>query len=217
MASTAPIAQPGTDAVAQPEIAAGTVSNNGSSLASIVAGHRSPVMGVTMDRITNPSSANKVLTPPFAQVLVQGKQPVPGQVYNVLFISVYNGTGGTFTASDNLQVRLSNQTPAHGYPLLSGTQEWQPGDRMVFYVLTKKYYPATPTVSEGFKFNFVNPKVTAIPGPSGIFLRLTYNPATFARVLNSIVVNGPGARGHELGLPDTSIWEIIPAGTVIPL
>jgi len=72
-------------------------------------------------------------------------------------------------------------------------------------------------VSAGFVFNFVKPQVTAIPGPSGIFLRLKYDPATFDRVLDAIVVKGPGARGHLLGLPDTAIWEVIPAGSVIPL
>jgi hypothetical protein len=177
----------------------------------------SPVTGVTLDRITNPSPFNAVLKPPFAHVAVQSRPPVPGKVYNLLFISVYNGAGRTFNASDNLRVRISDQTQAHAYPILTGTQQWKPGERMVFYVLTKQYYPLSPQVSAGFQFNFVKPQVTAVPGPSGIFLRLKYNPATFDKVLDSIVVSGPGARGHLLGLPDTAIWEIIPAGSVIPL
>lgn len=176
------------------------------------------VTGITMDRITNPNPRNIELHPPFKHVLVQDRQPVPGQVYNVLFLSVWNGTGRTFTASDGLVVRISNQTPAHAFPVLTGNQRWKPGERIVFYLLTKKYYPLSPTASAGFEFNFVtSPRVVAIPGPSGIFLRLRYKPATFDRVLDTIVVSGPGARGHRFGLPDTAIWEIIPAGTVIPL
>jgi hypothetical protein len=178
---------------------------------------RPPVTGVTMDRITNPHDGNSVLTPPFQHVVVQTRKPVPGQVYNVLFLSVWNGTKRTFHAGDGLTVKISNQTPAHAYPILSGAQEWKPGQRIVFYLLSKKYYPLSPTDSAGFEFNFVNPRVVAIPGPSGIFLRVKYNPATFDRVLDSIVVNGPGAYGHLLGIPDTAIWEIIPAGSVIPL
>jgi hypothetical protein len=71
----------------------------------------------------------------------------------------------------------------------------------------------TPSKSAGFQFNFVSPRIQAIPGPSGIFLRLRYNPATFDKVLDTIVVSGPGARGHQTGLADTAIWEIIPATT----
>ncbi|WP_422922917.1 hypothetical protein [Singulisphaera sp. PoT] len=178
----------------------------------------SNVTGVTMDRITNPTPFNAILRPPFQQVMVQSRPPKPGQTYNVLFISVYNGTKRTFNASDNLTVKLSNQAPGQAFPVLTGSEQWKPGQRMVFYVLSKQYYPATPVVSAGFQFNFVNPQVTAIPGPSGIFLRLKYNPATFNKVLDQIVAYGPGSKGHELGLADTSIWEIIPANSnVIPL
>lgn len=176
------------------------------------------VTGITMDRITQPTPQNAVLTPPIKSILVQNRQPVPGQVYNLLFLTVYNGTKRTFTASDNLAVRLTNQTPNHAMPILTGNEQWKPGQRIAFYVLTKKYYPLSPIVSAGFTFNFVTaPRVVAIPGPSGIFLRLRYNPATFPGVLKSIILTGPGARGNRLGIPDTAIWEIIPAGTVIPL
>src|SRR5262249_42133787 len=161
----------------------------------------------------NPTPVNAILKPPFAHVAVQSRPPVPGRVYNLLFISVYNRSGRTFTASDNLRVRISNQTRTHAYPILTGTQERKPRERLVFYVLTKQYYPLSPKVSAGFQFNFARPQVVAIPGPSGIFLRLKYNPATFDKVLDTIVVSGPGARGHQLGLPDTSLWELIPAGS----
>lgn len=170
-----------------------------------------PGIALNMDRITNPTDANKILQPPFQHVILQDKAPVPGQTYNVMFISVWNGTNQTFTAADNLRARLSTQSPGHDYPILTGNQVWKPGDRIVFYILTKKYYPLAPTASAGFKFNFVNPRVTAIPGPSGIFLRVKYNPATFNKVLDAIVVSGKGARGSYLGLPDTAIWEILPA------
>jgi hypothetical protein len=186
-----------------------------SALAQLAARAHQPLVltGITMDRITNPTRQNAALIPPFQHVLVQSVPPVPGQVYNLLFLSVYNGTGRTFNASDGLTVKISNQTSAHAYTILTGDQQWKPGQRIVFYLLTKKYYPLTPSKSAGFQFNFVSPRIQAIPGPSGIFLRLRYNPATFDKVLDTIVVSGPGARGHQTGLADTAIWEIIPATT----
>jgi hypothetical protein len=56
----------------------------------------------------------------------------------------------------------------------------------------------------------------AIPGPSGIFLRLTYEPSTFARTLDSIVAFGPGTQGGKgvkFGLPVTNIYEFLSAKT----
>jgi hypothetical protein len=212
-----PLSALGSPAPLPPPAPSIPVQDGGSSGIVSPAQQRSPVTGVSLNRITNPTPFDAVLTPPFAHVLVQSRPPVPGRTYNVLFISVYNGTARTFDASDNLRVRLTNQTSAHAYPILTGTQQWKPRERMVFYVLTKKYYPPSPPASAGFEFNFIKPRVVAIPGPSGIFLRLKYNPATFDRVLDTIVASGPGAKGHTLGLPDTALWEIIPAGTVIPL
>ncbi|MBV8233212.1 MAG: hypothetical protein JO329_24805, partial [Planctomycetaceae bacterium] len=43
-----------------------------------------PNHGFLVYRITNPNRFNNKLIPPFSQVLVQARQPVPGQVYNVL-------------------------------------------------------------------------------------------------------------------------------------
>jgi hypothetical protein len=178
---------------------------------------RPPVTGITMDRITQPSPTSAILIPPFGHVLVQDHQPIPGQIYNILYLNVLNNTKQTFTASSGLTVRISNQRP-HSFPILTGDEEWKPGERITFYLMTKKYYPLSPQANAGFQFNFVNPRVTAIPGPSGIFLRVKYNPATINGVLDSIVTTGPGARGRELGLPDTAIWEIIPTTVhVIPL
>src|SRR4051812_16495402 len=68
--------------------------------AQVAAGRhqRSTVTGVTMERITNPTPFNAQLKPPFDQVLVQARKPVPGQMYNVLFITVRNSTKRTFDA-----------------------------------------------------------------------------------------------------------------------
>jgi hypothetical protein len=163
-------------------------------------------------RITNPNMFNNKLIPPFQQVYVASRQPVPGQVYNVLFISVRNGTARTFTASNGFQVRLPG---GKSFPILTGSQQWQPGQIFVFYVLTKKYYPLAQ-IPGGFQFNLGGASSTLVPGPSGIFLRLTYKPATFARTLNIIVAYGQGnqgGKGVKFGLPNTSINEFVSART----
>jgi hypothetical protein len=167
-------------------------------------------------RITNPSYQLPVdLFPPFQHVLVQSRQPVRGQVYNVLYVAVKNGTAQTFTASKGFSVRLSNQPRSLAFPILTGTQQWKPKQWFVFYVLTKKYYPV-PAVAGGFVLDLGGRISTLVPGPSGIFLRLNYDPATFARTLDWIVAYGPGAEsgaGAKLGLPDTAINEIVAART----
>lgn len=174
----------------------------------------SAVLGFAMSRITNPTPFNTTLKPPFDQVLVQTNKPKPGVVYNVLSISVRNSTQQTFDATSGLAVKITGQRSS--VPILTGDQQWNPGQVKVFYILTKKYYPLNSVVSDGFQFNFASG--VAIPGPSGIFLRVKYNPARFPNTLNWIVTNGPGAKGHELGLPDTAIWEFIPARSVtVPL
>jgi hypothetical protein len=138
---------------------------------------------------------------------------VPGRTYNVLSVAVRNHTSRTFTAQDHFSVKLSGQS--HSTPILTGDQAWKPGQFMVFYVLTHQYYPARPEVSGGFEFDLGGSRGVAIPGPSGIFLRLPYRPATFARSLDWIVAHGPGAEGGigaSYGLPDTAIWEFQYAG-----
>jgi hypothetical protein len=153
------------------------------------------------------------LEPPFQQVLVQSRPPVPGKVYNICFVAVRNGTKQTFSASNKFTVRLSNQTKAHAYPVLTGNEQWKPNQWFVFYVLTKKYYPVSP-VAGGFQLNLGGASSTLVPGPSGIFLRLKYDPATFAKTLDWIVAYGQGAeegKGPPLGMPDTAINEIIAA------
>jgi hypothetical protein len=155
------------------------------------------------------------LIPPFQQVLVQTNQPVPGQVYNVNYVALKNQTAKTFDTSSGFTVRLNNQTRSHAYPILTGTEQWKPQQVIVFYVLTKKYYPVS-FVPGGFQFNLGGRSSTLIPGPSGIFLRLKYNPATFARTLDWIVAFGQGAQlgvGPRFGMPDTAINAFVSAKT----
>ncbi len=167
-------------------------------------------------RITNPSKRGVNLVPPFGQVLVQSNQPVPGQVYNLMYVVVKNGTAQTFTASNNFTVRLTNQGKTVGFPVLTGTQQWKPKKWIVFYVLTKKYY-RVDFVAGGFQLNLGGASTTLVPGPSSIFLRVKYNPATFARTLNFIVAHGSGAqlgKGPPIGISDTAINEIVAGRTL---
>lgn len=171
-------------------------------------------------RVTNtPWQTPYELVPPFQQVLVQSGQPVPGQVYNVNDVTVKNGTSQTFTASNDFTVRMTNQPRSFGgFPILTGNEQWKPGQVIVLYVLTKKYYPFswTAVVGGGFQLDTGSRSSTLVPGPSGIFLRLKYDPATFARTLNWIVAYGQGnevGQGAKYGLPNTSINEITDART----
>jgi hypothetical protein len=172
-----------------------------------------PNHGFLVYRITNPNSFNNKLIPPFSHVLVQARLPVPGQVYNVLYIAVRNGTAQTFDASSGFSVKFPG---GHPFPILTGSEQWKPGQEFVFYVLTKKYYLLPNQVTSGFEFDLGNARSVGIPGPSGIFLRLTYHPATFDRTLDSIVAFGAGAQGGvgpKFGLPDTAIYEFVSAKT----
>jgi len=168
-------------------------------------------------RVTNtPWQTPYKLVPPFQQVLVQSGQPVPGQVYNVNDVTVKNGTSQTFTASNGFTVRMTNQPRSFGgFPILTGNEQWKPGQVIVLYVLTKKYYPVS-FVAGGFLLDLGGRSSTLVPGPAGIFLRLKYDPATFARTLNWIVAYGQGnevGQGAKYGLPNTSINEIVDART----
>jgi hypothetical protein len=156
-----------------------------------------------------------VLAPPFQQVLVQSRTPVPGQVYNVNYIALKNTTAQTFDATSGFTVRLNNQAKSFAFPILTGSEQWKPQQVIVFYVLTKKYYPVS-FVPGGFQFDLGGRSSTLIPGPSGIFLRLKYNPATFARTLDLIVAFGAGAQGGlgpKFGMPDTAINAFVAAQT----
>ncbi len=140
-------------------------------------------------RITNPTKHPVSLHPPFQQVMVQSIPPVPGQVYNLLSIAVKNGTSQTFTASNNFVVRLPG---GKTFPVLTGSEVWKPRTWIVFYAFTKEYYPLRQ-IPGGFEFDFGGRITTLVPGPSAIFLRLKYNPATFVRTLNWIIAYGQGA------------------------
>ena len=175
---------------------------------------RQPFFGYLVYRITNPTPFNTKLTPPFTQVLVQTKQPVPGERYNVMQVSVRNGTAQTFDASAGFSVRFPGRHTS--IPILTGSEQWKPGQVYVFYVLTHQYYPVPSQVQSGFEFDLGGARSVAIPGPSGIFLRLKYNPATFAKTLDWIVAYGPGTeggKGVKYGLPVTSINEFVSAKT----
>ncbi len=165
-------------------------------------------------RVTNPSASTPYeLIPPFQQVLVQSAQPVPGQVYNVLQISLKNGTAQTFNAGSGFSVKVTGDRQS--FPILTGSETWKPKQVIVLYILTKQYYPL-PEVSGGFIVDLGGATSTLIPGPSGIFLRVRYNPATFARTLDWIVAYGPGnqgGQGAKYGLPNTSIFEFVAAST----
>ena len=161
------------------------------------------------------------LVPPFQQVMVQHIQPVPGQTYNVLSIALKNGTSQTFNSSSGFTVRIPGFTGTYpgknkGIPILTGDQQWKPQQVLVFYILSKKYYPLSPQVAAGFQFDLGGRSTTLVPGPSAIFLRLKYNPATFARTLNWIMAYGQGAQlgtGPKFGMPDTAINEFVDART----
>ena len=173
---------------------------------------KKPSTGFLVYRITNPNRFNNTLAPPFSQRFVQSQQPIPGQIYNVLYVVVRNGTAQTFDASSGFRVKIPQS--GESFPILTGSQQWKPGERLVFYILTKKYYPLPSQVHSGFEFDLGGARSVAVPGPSGIFLRITYNPATFARTLDWIVAHGPGVqggKGAKFGLPDTATYEFLSA------
>jgi hypothetical protein len=175
---------------------------------------KKPNVGYLVYRITNPNRFNNHFIPPFGHVLVQAGQPVAGQTYNVLYVTVRNGTALTFDSSSGFEVKFPGQRSPTA--ILTGNEQWKPGQNITFYVLTKKYYPLPSQVSSGFLFNLGGAPSVAIPGPSGIFLRLKYNPATINRALDSIVTSGAGAQGGagiKFGLPDTAIHEFVSAQT----
>jgi hypothetical protein len=178
-------------------------------------------IGYIAYRITNPTYRQVNLRPPFQHVLVQNAKPVPGKTYNLLYVVVKNGTGKTFTASDGLTARIPGNSGNHavkekGFPILTGNEEWKPNQWIVLYILGHKYYPLSPQVAAAFQIQAGGRSSTMVPGPSGIFLRLKYNPATFAKTLDWIVAYGQGAQqgaGSALGMPDTAVNILVSAGT----
>src|SRR5690349_21351114 len=92
-------------------LSAGTSGAHAASLLAGGAGAAGSISGAATSlptqflayRITNPTYRLVHLIPPFQHVLVQKAQPVPGRVYNVLYVVVMNGTGQTFTAANNFR------------------------------------------------------------------------------------------------------------------
>ncbi len=166
---------------------------------------------VTIFRITNPTPTNAILVPPLGTVRVQKVEPKVGGTYNILFVTMRNGTNRTYTAADDLSVTTTGDPQT--FPVLTGDQTWKPNQVLIFYLLSKKYYPLSPQYSAGFVFRIDGSIGTAIPGPSGIFLGVRYNPATIDRILNYAAINGPRTRDglHRLGIGDTALWEFKPA------
>ncbi len=173
-----------------------------------------PNYGYLLYRITNPTIYNNQLIPPFAaHVRIGGLTPVAGQTYNILQIAVRNGTSQTFDANSNFYVRYPG---SQAVPILTGTQQWKPGQEFIFYVLSHKYYPLPSQVHSGYEFSLQGARSIGLPGPSGIFLRVKYNPATFDHTLDQIVAYGPGnqyGKGAKFGLPNTSIYEFVSSRT----
>lgn len=208
---------PATDSVAAAAAhptpaAAGGAANAPVSAAAV---ERKPNFGYLVYRITNPTPYNNRLTPIVRNVAVQGIQPVPGQTYNILFVSVRNGTRQTFTAT-NSQFLVRLPPALRSFPILTGDQVWRPGEIFVFYILSKKYYPLPSQVHSGFQFSLDGARSIGIPGPSGIFQRIKYNPATFDQVLDNVVKYGMGNQGGigvHFGLPNTSVYEFVNSKT----
>ena len=175
---------------------------------------KKPTKGFLLYRITNPDRYNRGLNPPFGQVLVQPNLPVAGHEYNILAVVLRNGTAQTFNASSGFYVRFP--TSNYTVPILTGNEQWKPGQRFVFYVLTKKYYPLASEVAGGFIFDLGGARSVAVPGPSAIALRITYNPSTFSSTLDHIIVFGQGNQGGAgaiYGLPNTQINQFVFAAT----
>ena len=77
--------------------------------------------------------------------------------------------------------------------------------------MTKKFYPVANPVTQGFEFVLGGSWSIAIPGPSGIFQRIKYNPDTINKILDFVVTKGPGTQGGKgikYGLPDTAIYGV---------
>jgi hypothetical protein len=169
--------------------------------------------GYLVYRLVNPTPSTGTFTPPFGHVLVQARQPIPGQWYNILWVAVRNNSDQTFDATNSdFKVRLSGQKQYT--QILTGDETWKPGETKILYVLTKQYYPLSNQVTGGFEFLLDGAWSVAIPGPSGIFLRIKYSPDTINKILDYALLRGPGSqggRGLKYGMPVTSIFGFVSA------
>lgn len=123
------------------------------------------------------------LVPPFVQVRANSISPVPGATYNLAFLTIRNGTTRSFNAQSGFAVKVTGQQTARPFP--SGSQQWKPGEVLVFYILTKDTFPPSLT------FNFAGSKEER---PTNIQFNIQYRPNTFAGELNAIVARSVGAR-----------------------
>ena len=151
-------------------------------------------------RVTNPTSYPLDLVPPFQQVLVQKAQPVPGKVYNILYVAVKNGTAKTFTAADGLTVRVpgftgTKRVAGNSVPDPDGERGVEAGPWIVFYIMGKKYYPLSPQVAAGFQIQAGGRSSTLVPGPSGIILSSSMSRPRSLKSSTSNVAYGQGAQG----------------------
>jgi hypothetical protein len=157
-------------------------------------------------RITQPNPINANPLPPFEHVFVQTPQPQPGTVYDVFSIGVRNGTPQTFTSADSLYVKLSNEK--QWFPVLTGAQTWKPGQEIIFYTLTHRFYPVPNTVTNGFEFEVNGSFGTFLGGPSATFQKITYTtPERLGKALDYILIRGSGSYRHRLGLPVTNLYQ----------
>ncbi len=125
-----------------------------------------------------------------------------------------NGTAQTFDASSGFTVRFPGNPTL--FPDPDREREMEAGAGLRLLRPDQEVLSAAVPGTSGFQFNLGGARSIAIPGPSGIFLRLKYNPATFDRILDSIVAFGPGRRGGtgiKYGMPDTAINAFVSAKT----
>ena len=181
---------------------------------------KKPGFGYLLFRITNPNTYNKTLRPPFNQVLVQTQQPVPGQVYNILFVvgEEWHGT--------NLQCEqwflCEDPSISCDLPILTGNEQWKSGQQIVFYIMTKKYYPLPST-------RFMTDSSSTWPARgrsefrdhresiSGSNTILPHSPTR--SIISSALVKAQGGGGVRFGMPRHFINEFLPrkpTGTISP-
>ena len=142
-----------------------------------------------------PDRFNNHTDPPFGHVLVQARQPVPGPGLQHPLRRREERDGPDVRREQ--RVRRQVPRPALLLPDPDGDRAVEAGAGFIFYVLTKKYYPLPNQVTSGFEFNLGGAMSIAIPGPSGIFLRMQVQPRHVRQDPRLIVARGQGAQGGK--------------------
>ncbi len=168
-------------------------------------------------RVTNtPYQTPYKLVPPFQQVLVQGRKPVPGQVYNVTDVTVKNGTSQTFTASNGFTVRMTNQPRSFsGFPILTGNGAVETGsdprllrsDQEVLSSVLRR---------RGFPVRLGRQVIDSHTGTSGDLSSAevqSRHVRPHSQLDRCVWAGQRGGPGRQLGLPNTSINQIVEART----